>query len=203
MIDTALINEELTKYFRELSPRDRRLMFEHIEGLSDEASDLCRKLYKARYTDPKDPEHVVDNWLWKMVYLPGLYSKKFFFRAGIKSEADRTVKDLMLEDTSAYSDLEKTILYLEFRNVAKRYLSTCGNDNYASKMLGLRKAGPEEKKIKAAEDIWGASRGFAAAAKEEERLEIWCAALRDELFQYDEISKEYYEALERGTKKKK
>lgn len=203
MIDTSLVNEELMKYFREMSPRDRRLMFEEIEGLDEETSEMCRKLYKARHTDPKDPEHVVDNWLWKMVYLPGLYSKKFFFRAGIKSEADRTVKDLMLEDTSAYSDLEKTILYLEFRNVAKRYLSTCGNENYASKMLGLRKAGPDEKKIKAAEDIWGASVGFAEAAKEEEKLEIWCAALRDELFQYDAISKKHFEALERGAKKKK
>ena len=82
MIDTALINEELMKYFREMSPRDRRLMFEQIEGLSDEAADLCRKLYKARYTDPKDPEHVVDNWLWKMGICPGFIPQKFFFRVG-------------------------------------------------------------------------------------------------------------------------
>ena len=134
--------------------------------------------------------------------MSGVYSSEVFFQSRVKSEAERTVKDLMLEDTSVYNDLEKTILYMEFRNVAKRYLSTCGNDNYASTMLGLKKAGPDEKKIKAAEDIWGLPRGLPSA-REEERLEIWCAALRDELFQYDEISKEHFEALERGTKKKK
>ncbi|MBQ1740583.1 MAG: hypothetical protein II042_02525, partial [Erysipelotrichaceae bacterium] len=44
--------------------------------------------------------------------------------------------------------------------------------NYGNKLFGLKKAADADKKKKACEDIWMASRGFALAAGEEERLGI-------------------------------
>ena len=202
MIDPGMIDKELMEYFRELSPRDRRVMLDDLEeqdNLNQDVLQFCRKLYNERYTDPKDPEHRVDNWLWKIVYLPGLYSKRKMLKSPLRKEAGEAISDLHLDDTGRFSDMEKTLLYLEFRNAAKRYLSTCSSDGYGSKMFGLKKLSAEEKKQRASEDIWTASRGIAVAAGEEERFEIWCIALRDELFQYDRACEGYYEELERRT----
>ena len=90
MIDPGMIDKELMEYFRELSPRDRRVMLDDLEeqdNLNQDVLQFCRKLYNERYTDPKDPEHRVDNWLWKMVYLPGLYSKRKMLRSPLRKEA--------------------------------------------------------------------------------------------------------------------
>ena len=196
MIDPGMIDKELMEYFRELSPVERKRMFERIEGLDPEVEEFCRNLYRDRHTDPKDPEHSVDNWLWKIVYLPGLRTKSALMKSAVKNEAQGTIMDLHLEDPGQYSDMEKTLLYLEFRNAAKRYLSTCNGTKYGSTLFGMKHASEEEKKAKAAEDIWKASKGIARAAGEEDRLEIWCLALRDELYQYNQACKHYYEDME-------
>ena len=197
MID---VGKDLMAYFRELSPTDRKRMFEAIveEGTIDEnVKEFCELLYEERYQDAKNPEKKVDNWLFKLVYLPGLYKKRRIFKRGFKREIEATLFDLHLDDADSLDEMESTILYLEYRNAAKRYLSTCESDGYASTMLGLKKAGPEEKKYQACEDIWLASRGFAIAAGEEERLRLWCNALLDELTQYDSSLKKLYEDMDK------
>ena len=196
MIDPGMFDKELMEYFRDLSPSERKSKLDALKGQDEEVMEFCRELYHDRYTDPKKPENIVDNWLWKIVYLPGLYAKKGIFRRGLPREAEATIQELHLDDTDAFTDTGKTILYLEFRNAAKRYLSTCDSDGYGTTFFGLKKGGPEQKKAKAAEDIWRASRGIAIESGETEKLEIWCAALRDELFQYDSACKIFYEQLE-------
>ncbi len=211
MMDLANVDKKLMAFFRELSPRERRLMLDELKrtGEIDEATgEFCDRLYEIRYSDPKDPQHRVDNWLWKIVYLPGLYKKKGLLKRAVSNEYKSAVRDLNLEDIDSLDDNEKLCLYLEFRNAAKRYLSTCEGANYASRLMGFRKATPEEKKEKACEDIWMSSRGLVRAYEkinggsgEGDRLELWCRALRDELFQYDPAAKFHYEELEnRQTK---
>lgn len=197
MIDIDLISKELIDYFRELSPRERWLMLEAIEGTDEEVMDFCRKLYHDRYTDPKKPEKSVDNWLWKLAYLPGLYAKRGIFRRAVFREAAETIRELHLEDPDSYTDEGKTLLYLEFRNAAKRYLTTCESEGYGNTFFGLKKSSPEDKKYKATEDLWSASRWLAMSSSEADRLEIWCLALRDELFHYDETCEIFYEELEK------
>ena len=201
MIDLSTVDKQLMKYFRELSPRDRRLMLDDMEDLDHETRTICTELYTRRYTDPKDPEHRVDNWLWKIVFLPGLYKKKGMLKKAVANESGSALADLRLEDAASMSDIEKTCLYLEFRNAARRYLSTCNSANYASKMMGLRKASPEEKKKRACEDIWMASRGLALASGMEEKFDLWCQALRDELMQYDSAAEKHYNELENNYRK--
>ena len=188
-------------YFEILSPRDRRLMFEELTEIDEGVQAFCRTLYRERYQDKKDPERRVDNWLWKVVYLPGLYRKRKMLKKAIANEAAGTLKDLHLEDPDGLSEAERYILYCEFRNAAKRYLSTCSGVNYGSRLFGMKKASDADKKKKACEDIWMASRGFALAAGEEERLTLWCDAFHDELMAYYPAGKAYYEELEKNFKK--
>lgn len=188
-------------YFDILSPRDRRLMFEELTDIDDETQEFCRMLYRERYQDKKDPDRRVDNWLWKAVYLPGVYKKRKLLRKAISNEAAGTLRDLHLESPDELSETERYVLYREFRNVAKRYLSTCSGVNYASKMLGLKKASADEKRKRACEDIWMASRGFALVSGEEKRLSLWCDALYDELMEYYPAGRTYYYELEKSFKK--
>jgi hypothetical protein len=196
--------EAFGDYFEILSPRDRRLLFEELTendaAIDEETQEFCRRLYRDRYQDKKDPARRVDNWLWKAVYLPGVYKRRKLIRNAIRNEADGTLKDLHLDDPDALSEAEKTILYHEFRNTAKRYLSTCSGANYGNRLFGLKKASPEDKKKKACADMWMASRGFALAAGEEERLSLWCEAFHDELVKYYPQAEAELERLENEHK---
>ena len=193
------VGKDLMAYFRELSPTDRRHKFEALVAdgaIEDDVKEFCELLYNERYQDAKKGEQKVDNWLFKLVYLPGLYKKRRIFRRGFKREIEATLSELHLADADSLGEMESTILYLEYRNAAKRYLSTCDSVDYASTMFGLKKAGPEEKKYQACEDLWRASRGCATAAGEEERLRLWCNALHDELIQYDASLEKIYEEMD-------
>ncbi|MBR2674490.1 MAG: hypothetical protein IKE52_03420 [Mogibacterium sp.] len=193
------IDKEMMDYFRELSPRERKLRFEAIVddgAVDDEMREFCELLYNERYRDPKKPDKTVDKWLFKMVYLPGLFRKRRFFRSGLKREKGVTLSELHLDNPAELSEMESTVLYYEYRNTAKRYLSTCGSADYGNSFFGLKKAEPEDKKLRACEDVWMASRGFAIATDEAVRLELWCRALYDELMQYDSSLKRAYEEME-------
>lgn len=194
-------SKSIKNYFEILSPRDRRLLFEELIDVDEETREFCRMLYRERYQDKKDPERRVDNWLWKAVYLPGIYKKRKMLKKAIRNEADATLKDLHLENPDELTEAERQILYFEFRNVAKRYLSTCNGVNYGNKLFGLKKASEADKKKKACEDIWMASRGFALASGEEERLRLWCDAFHDELIAYFPQGEIYYKELENNYRK--
>ena len=112
-----------------------------------------------------------------------------------------TLKELHLEDPDGLSEMERTVLYLEFRNTARRYLSTCRSVNYARKFLGLKKASDQEKLDRACQDIWMVSRGIARAAGLEDPLKLWCDALYDELLDYDPGSGKHYLELEEKFRK--
>ena len=189
------------RYFEILSPRDRRLYFEELTDLDSETEEFCRKLYRERYQDKKDPDRRVDNWLWKAVYLPGIFRKRKLLKRAISNEVKGTLEDLHLENPGELSEMEKKILYQEYRNTARRYLSTCNGVNYGSKLLGLKKASDAEKRERACEDIWMASRGFALAAGEEERMSLWCDAFLDELISYYPAGRRIIEELENSYKK--
>jgi hypothetical protein len=195
------VSEKLGTYFDILSPRDRRLLFEELTEIDGEIQEFCRKLYRERYQDKKDPERRVDNWLWKAVYLPGIYKKRKILKTAFSNEVKATLNDLHLEAPDALSEAEQYILYHEFRNVAKRYLSTCNGVNYGNRLFGLKKATEDEKKRKACEDIWMASRGIALASGEEKRLQLWCDAFRDEFMVYYPKGKTYYYELEDSFRK--
>ena len=66
MADPDINREDLMEYFAELDPDKRQRMLDAIEDsdIDNSITDFCRTMYQRRYTDPKDPGHKVDNWLW-------------------------------------------------------------------------------------------------------------------------------------------
>lgn len=189
------MNEAWMAYFEELEPQKRFALLQNLPDLEDKALDFCRMLYQQRYTNPKHPNQEADTWLWKFVYLPGLFKRHRFLPGALKKEMQGTIKELHLEHPEDLSSIKKTILYLEFRNAARRYLSTCKGDHYARRFLGLRTATEQEKHKQACEDIWMVSKGLAHITGREENLKLWCDALYDELLAYHPASREHYEKL--------
>ena len=138
----------------------------------------------------------MDRWLLRCVTFPVLYDQRRRASRGLRKAAAEAVTELFLD--RPLSGPERRALELEFRNTARRYLSTCSDPRYASRLLGLRKATPAQQRERACEDIWKASRGIARAAGAEEALRPWCDALYDALLAYDPKAKALYEALDRS-----
>lgn len=138
----------------------------------------------------------MDTWLWKFVCLPGLYKRQKFLRTAVHKELEGPLKELHLDRPEALNEMERAVLTLEFRNTARRYLSTCRSGNYASGLLGLKKATEQEKLNRACEDIWSVSRGLARAIGPEKNFEMWSEALYAELLEFDPDSWRHYTELE-------
>ena len=185
------IHESLAPYYAELDPKKR---LEILESLSEfEDSDYLHNLYHDRYSDhDKRGRKNVDWWLWRCICLQQLYNKGGFFKRFRKREVSAILKELRTHDSehSAY-------LYHEYRNTARRYLSTCKSGNYASRFMGFRQASDEEKVFKACEDLWQMSRGIAKSEGVEEIMRVWCEAFRDELLEYDTVCREEYDRLDK------
>ena len=188
-------------YYDETDPDERWRIFCHLAGMGEDPGllDFCRQLYKDRYHDPAHPERSADLFLWKCVYLPGLYKRKGLSKKAFRREVEQTLKELHLSDPSALTEGEKQCLYREFRNAARRYLDTCRGDRYGNRFMGLKKASMQEKYKKAGEDIWMMSAGLARAAGEEERMSVWCSALYEELCAFSRAAADRYRELD-GTR---
>ncbi len=91
------LNEAWMAYFKELEPQKRFDLLQDFPDLEDEALDFCRMLYRQRYTNPKHPEQAADTWLWKFVYLPGLFKRRRFLPGALKKEVRETLQELHLE----------------------------------------------------------------------------------------------------------
>ena len=193
------LDEAWAAYFAELDP-DRRLeRFNRLaEGEDSGFQAFARQIYAARYSDPRQPDRKVDTWLWKLVYLPGVYKKRRMLAGALRREMAGTLHDLYLDRPEELTGERETILYHEYRNAARRYLSTCSGARYGSRLFGLKKATPREQREKACEDVWQASRGVALAAGMERAFGLWCAALHDALLEYDPDCGAQYEKLEQS-----
>ena len=72
------MEEQVRQYFEELDPEKRKALLEEID--KDKAS-FRRELYKKRFEFRRKPDRIADLWLFKCVYLPGLYRRKFLKKA--------------------------------------------------------------------------------------------------------------------------
>ena len=188
-------NEYWRAYFDELEP-DVRLEILNAAGDSGAETSFLKKLYQERYRDPKHPERMVDNWLWKFVYLPGLYKKRRVSKTAFKTEVERTLDELHLNDR--LTETEAQALHWEYRNAARRFLGTCLGDRYGSRLFGLKKASVTKKKEKAAAELWMMSRGIALASGKTVTMEPFAEALSEELALFYPDYRKVYDQLEQG-----
>ena len=188
--------EGFARYFAALDPQERLSLMEEVRGADEGLLAWCRRLYQARYRDPKKPGQQVDRWLLRCVSFPVLYNQRRMAARSLRKEVAEAATEFQLDRLDRLTEAERRLLWLEFHNTARRYLSTCSDPRYGSKFLGLRKASEAEKKKRACEDIWKASRGVALASGSEETLRLWCEALRAALLEYDPKSETLYRELD-------
>ena len=190
-------SEIWSEYFAELEPVRRLELLEQWEALSSgEEVRFARLLFQERYSDPKHPGRQVDNWLWKCVYLPGMFRRRPSKKAYLR-EIEQSLKELHLDQVEAAGKEARDVLRLEFMNMARRYLSTCASENYGSSWFGLKKANAEQKKEKAAKDIWMMSRGLAVTSGKEAEMRLFCEALEEELRAYFPYYRPVYDEMEK------
>ena len=194
----ADLNELWSEYFLELDPAKRGEQLERLIDAGAETTAFCHRLYQERYRDKKNPDRQVDNWLWKLVYLPGLYRRRRGMSKPIRHEMKGLLGELHLNEWDRLSEDERHVLTMEFRNAARRYLSTCRSARYGSKLLGLKKANEEQKLDRAALDIWSAARGLPEKAGLGTEFRPWGEALFAELTLFDPTCEGRYRELEQN-----
>lgn len=184
------LHESFTPYYSEIDPKKRLGILESLP--ESEESGFLRELYNDRYSDHENRGRKnVDWWLWRCICLQQLYSKGGFLKRFRNREVAKIVQELRTDDTE-----HTAFLYHEYRNTARRYLSTCKSGNYASRFMGFRQASDDEKVLRACSDIWQMSRGIARVAGVQDAMTLWCEAFRDELIDYDSVCREEYERLD-------
>lgn len=187
------INGELVPYYSEIDPQKRLVI---LDSLPDcEAVNFAREVYNDRYSDHENKGRKnIDWWLWRCICLQILYGRGNFFRRFRDREIDTITNELRMNDTD---ESHAPYLYHEYRNTARRYLSTCSSPGYASKFMGFKQASEDEKILKACADIWQMSEGISRVAGNTGKMRLWIAAFRDEIEEYHEICRDEYEKLSR------
>ena len=183
-------------FYEELDPQKRWDILQELDPNESEELAIYRRLFQERYRDPKNPKRWVDNYLWKCVYLPGLYRKRGIPFSGFKREVQQTLKELHLDNPQSLDEEERRALYLEFRNAGRRYLGTCRSDRYASRLMGMKHATWKEKLRRATQDVWFMTRGLARECNAQEEMELFSDALYQELVLFDPDSREIYQEME-------
>ena len=120
-------NETLKPYYDELEPEKRRELFEKLtaEAEADGANAFRRELFAKRHTDPKDENHKVDRFLWHIIILPSYLKSASFLNFITRKEIRGMLSELLLENAADFTGEERSAAYWEYRNAAKRYISTC------------------------------------------------------------------------------
>ncbi|MBR0257685.1 MAG: hypothetical protein IJQ58_08110 [Synergistaceae bacterium] len=190
------IDGELLPYYTEIDPQKRLVI---LDSLPDcEAADFAREVYNDRYSDhERKGRKNIDWWLWRCICLQILYGRGGFFRRFRDREIDAITNELRMNDSD---ESHAPYLYHEYRNTARRYLSTCNSPGYASRFMGFRQASGDEKILKACSDIWQMSEGISRIAGNGGKMRLWISAFRDEIAEYDTVCLDEYERLSREEK---
>ena len=181
-------------FYDEIDPAKRLAILDSIrEEKENPDSQIMLEIYNDRFSDHDGKGRKnVDWWLWRCVCLQILCDRGRLFRKSRDKEVLTIINEL---HTDCEEEPRKNFLYHEYRNTAKRYLSTCNSPDYASSFMGFRRASDEEKKLRACRDIWQMSAGVAKSSGLTDKMQNWIDALRDELFDYDSICISEYERL--------
>lgn len=190
------LQEHLQAYYDELDPKKR---LEILDSLHEDTNYL-HAIYQNRYSDHENKGRKnVDWWLWRCICLHQLYGRGKIFRGFRDREINAIITELCMDDNE---QSHMAMLYYEYRNVCRRYLSTCKSGNYASSFMGFKRASDEQKVLRACSDIWQMSKGVALSVGVEDKMHLWIEAFHDELMNYDSVCHAEYERLDSNRRKK-
>lgn len=183
-------------YYEELDTGKRRdLLAELLRAAEDDGANRLREeLFSRRYVTKKGL--VTDTFLIHCLMLKNLYAQRKSVLLGFKKEVAKELAAFLPPDAEQLSEAERSALYWELRNTARRYLDASRSDQYGKKLMGLVSASADEKLQRVVEDLWTMSRGIALASGNEKRMRPFCDALYDELAAFDLRCEALYNACE-------
>lgn len=183
-------------YYEELDTQKRHaLLTELLRTAEDDGANRLREeLFTKRYVTRKGA--VNDTYLLHCLMLKNLYAQRSGLFFGFKKEVAKELAAFLPHDAAQLSEAERSALYWEFRNTARRYLDASRSDQYGKRMMGLISASADEKLEMVVRDIWTMSRGIALASGNEKRMRPFCDALYDELAAFNVRCDALYSACE-------
>ena len=176
-------NELLENYYEELDPDKRRVLLdEYLSGApsEDPAAEYRKVLFDYRYTDPKDPERRVDNYMWALLSLMYTHRGSVIFPHRNVKEVRRIMKDLERDERVHTDECFAEAFMLEVRNAVRRYFDTCKSDNYHKKLFGMTHSSSDEKEKQRCIDTWKMSAGLAQRVGLEDEMSLFNRAVAEE-----------------------
>lgn len=176
-------NELLENYYEELdSDKRRALLDEYLSGppSDDPAAEYRKVLFDYRYTDPKDPERRVDNYMWALLSLMYTHRGSVIFPQRNVKEVRRIMKDLEQDERVHTDECFAEAFMLEVRNAVRRYFDTCKSDNYHKKLFGMTHSSSDEKEKQRCIDTWKMSAGLAQRVGLEDEMSLFNRAVAEE-----------------------
>lgn len=175
--------ELLDSYYEELDPVQRK---KHLEALSEAAGsddallDYRKQLFSYRYTDPKNPGRMVDNYLMSLLTFLYLFRNSFVFPKRFIRETQKQMRDMEQDERVHMDDAYAEAYSLEVRNAVRRYFSTCTSASYHKKLFGTTTSSAEEKEKQRCIDTWRMSTGIAERLGMQKEMELFCKAVAEE-----------------------
>ncbi len=174
-------------YYQELDPGERKRLYEELKVSEpdDGANAFRERIFAARYTDPRQPGHEVDYFLFQCVSLIQTYRIAVFFRRNAIKEVEEALRIILYDEAFQYGEAGEKALYWELRNTAARYFKTCEAPGYNRMLFGLIQSGSEGRLDRMCRDVWQITRGLAQRTGMEGRLRVWNQAVLDAYLQAD------------------
>ena len=149
------------------------------EGLTEENA-LRKQLLEARYEENKkgNIDHFIRGWM-TLAYLEN-ETRSVFGKKRIQKEITNIRSDLQLDLVKEHGETGRRVLYDEFYNTARLYMSLCEEDkSYNSILLGFGRMKPAKLVAKIAADLYRVSSAIPKSIGMDEELKTFREALTE------------------------
>lgn len=170
------------QYRCELEKEDRKEILDKAiaeEGLTEENA-LRKQYFEWRYEKNKKTEvdRFIRGWM-SLAYLDNEI-KSMFGKKRIKKAIEDIREDFHMDLAAGYGEMGQRVLYDEFYNTARLYISLCEEDKtYNSILLGLGRMKPAKLVAKIAADLYHVSCEIPREIGMEEELKLFREALTE------------------------
>ena len=154
-MDTPVI----AQYYRETDPKKRKDLLNQAiaSGEEQEANEIRREIYEARYTGSTNDGGIADGYLkfWMALEFNRNAGHKIFGAGRAHKEILKELDDVKFREIRAKSALHEELLYRECKHLVKFYMELCAKDkNYNSVLCGLVTIKKESSEAKMKRDIY-------------------------------------------------
>ena len=154
-MDTPII----AQYYRETEPEKRKELLEQAiaSGEDQEANEIRKEIWEARYTGTTNEGGIADGYLkfWMALEFNRNAGHKIFGSGRAQKEIRRELDDVKFREIRAKSALHEELLHRECQHLVRFYMDLCEKDkNYNSVLCGLITIKKESSEAKMKRDIY-------------------------------------------------